>query len=41
MTATDGPAILKKNEVASVGDDAIRTIGTLHETSLHAALKAW
>ena len=41
MTATGGPAILKKNEVASVGDDAIRTIGTLRETSLHAALKTW
>jgi len=41
MTATGGSTILKKNEVASVGDDAIRTIGTLRETSLHAALKAW
>src|SRR3970040_1355318 len=41
MTATDGPAILKKNEVASGGDDVIRTIGTLRETSLHAALKTW
>ena len=24
-----------------MGDDAIRTIGTLRETSLHAALKTW
>ncbi len=31
----------KKNEVGSIGDDAIRTIGTLRETSLHAALKTW